>query len=140
MFRASRPVTIWTNVNSHKLETLWEDFRFREAQRQVVRLADYQLTTHVQQRQGEVSSPVNEVVNYDAGIKAVTNRHPSTSGLLLPHATNVVGEINKRSRPIRGSKWHNVPSPLNSVSTLECKLRLALRGDAQLVITLRGIP
>ena len=49
-------------------------------------------------------------------------------------------KINKRSRAISWTNWHNIISPLYSIRALKCKFRLAAQRNSELMKTLRRIP
>ena len=75
-------------------------------------------------------APINKVVNDDVSVILVANWYATAPSLFLSHAANVVGEVDKRSRAVSWTKWHNVLRPLHSIRALKCKFWLAAQRNA----------
>ncbi len=87
----------------------------------------------------EVFGPTHNVIHDDFCVGIVANGNTLLFGVVLPHAVNVMDEINEGCQPICWSKGHNGVSPLDCIHTLKSNFFLTQFLISQLMISNRRI-
>ncbi len=115
-----RTISVWTDINTNKLEMLGKDATLAQAQWESVGLAEVKLTFYVWQCLFKWFRQAENVVNNGFGICIVINDKIWLLGKGFPLAVNGVNESDKQCWSVCWSKWHDDMCPLDGIWALEC--------------------
>ena len=107
---------------------------FAKLQRESVGAAYHELALHIGQQMRKRTSPADDVIHNDMGIRVIVDAEALLLGKFFPYAVDVVDEVNEGCRPVGWSKWHYCVGLFDGIHPLECKLLLTIRGDSKLVV------